>query len=101
MNLTLLGPQAEVIIEVMARRGTIAKINPSRGMVAISTEDDGYTIIELLSDWEIEVGDLIAWDHGHALGSEVYQNLSRRSRAGVYVQNHSVHYSQLDQQLLL
>ena len=29
-------------------------------MVAIATEDDGFTIIELLSDWEIEVGDSIS-----------------------------------------
>jgi hypothetical protein len=41
----------------MRRNGTVAVVNPSRGMVAIATEDDGYTIIELLSDFELEVGD--------------------------------------------
>ena len=41
----------------MRRSGTVAAINPSRGMVAIATEDDRYTIIELLSEFELEVGD--------------------------------------------
>jgi len=70
-------------------------------MVAIATQDDGYTIIELLSEWNIEVGDSIAWANGYGLGSEVYQNVTRSSREEVYVQNHSVSQSALHQQLLL
>jgi hypothetical protein len=81
--------------------GTVAAINPVRGMVAIATEDDGYTIIELLSDWNIETGDSIIWANGHGLGSEVYENVTKGTRAEVYVQNHAVSPDSLRQQLLL
>ncbi len=76
-------------------------MNPRRGMVAIETEDDGFTIIELLSGWDLEIGDSIVWVNGYGLGSEVYENRTKRSRAGVYVQNHSVNRAILRQQLLL
>lgn len=70
-------------------------------MVAIATEDDGYTIIELLSDFELEVGDEMAWENGQGLGSEIYENVTKGSREEVYVQNHAVTNANLRQQLLL
>lgn len=73
----------------MRRSGTVAAINPSRGMVAIATEDDGYTIIEL-SEFELEVGDEMSWENGHGLGSEIYENHTKGTRQEVYVQNHAV-----------
>ena len=82
----------------MRRSGTVAVINFA--MVAIATEDDGFTIIELLSDWNIEVGDAIAWSNGHGLGHEIYENVTKSSRATVYVQNHAVNESSLREQLL-
>ena len=85
----------------MNRYGTVAEINPQRGMVAISTEDDGFTIVELLGEWDIDVGDSIAWENGYGLGTEIYQNLTRRNQGQVYVQNHSVGPAILRQQLLL
>ena len=85
----------------MARRGTVAAMNPSRGMVAITTEDDGFTIIELLSEWDIELGDLIAWRDDYAMGAETYRNLTKSSQSEVFVQNHAVPDAQLRQQLLL
>jgi hypothetical protein len=84
----------------MRRSGTVAVINSDRAMVAIATEDDGFTIIELLSDWNIEVGDAIAWSNGHGLGDEIYENVTKSSRARVYVQNHGVNESSLREQLL-
>jgi hypothetical protein len=84
----------------MRRSGTVAVINSDRAMVAMATEDDGFTIIELLSDWDIEVGDSIAWSNGHGLGDEIYENLTKGSRATVYVQNHAVNESSLREQLL-
>ena len=85
----------------MRRSGTVEATNPARGMVAVSTEDDGFTIFELLSDWNVEVGDSIAWSNGHGLGSEIYENVTKGSHAEVYVQNHAVQRAQLRQQLLL
>jgi hypothetical protein len=86
---------------MMSRRGTVEEVNTKRGMVAIATEDDGYTIIELLSDWNIEIGDSIVWASGYGLGGQVYENLTKQSRAKVYVQNHSVGHAIVQQQLRL
>jgi hypothetical protein len=85
----------------MERTGTVAAINPKKGMVAIETEDDGYTIIELLTSWDLEVGDTLSWKNGHGLGSEIYENISKGTKAKVYVQNHSVTKSHLASQLRL
>lgn len=85
----------------MRRTGKVAAINPARGMVAIATEDDGYTIIELLSHFELEVGDEMTWANGYGLGSEDYTNITKGETEEVYVQNHSVSRSILRAQLLL
>ena len=60
------------------RSGIVEAVNPARGMVAIATKDDGFTIIELMSDWELEIGDAISWENGYGMGSEVYQNRTKR-----------------------
>lgn len=83
------------------RKGRVAAANPSRGMVAIETEDGGFTIIELISDWDLEVGDDIAWANDYGLGSEVYRNLTKGVQFEVYVQNHDVNRSNLRAQLRL
>ena len=85
----------------MHRQGVVAAMNQQRGMVAIKTEDDGYTIIELLSEFELELGDEVAWKNGYGLGSEIYENRSKGTREEVYVQNHAVGESILRQQLRL
>lgn len=85
----------------MPRSGTIAAINSVRGMIAIATEDDGYTIIELQSDFELEIGDNISWSNDYGLGHEVYRNIDKNCSEEVYVQNHSVNQASLRSQLLL
>ncbi|HJX36668.1 MAG TPA: hypothetical protein VJ280_06890 [Dehalococcoidales bacterium] len=85
----------------MQRSGTVAAINPNRGMVAIATEDDGFTIIELLSEFELEIGDSVTWSSGYSLGREIYKNLTKGSSEEVYVQNHVVSQANLRKQLLL
>lgn len=76
-------------------------MNAARGMVAIETDDDGFTIIELLSDWDLDIGDAVVWANGYGLGSELYENRTKRTRSEVYVQNHSVNRAILRQQLLI
>jgi len=85
----------------MQRNGTIAAINPKRGMVAIATEDDGFTVIELLSEFELDIGDSVSWLNGYGLGHEIYKNLTKGSSEEVYVQNHGVNRAKLRKQLLL
>lgn len=85
----------------MRRTGRVAAINPARGMVAIATEDDGYTIIELLSHFELDVGDEMTWANGYGLGSEDFTNSTKGRTEEVYVQDHSVNRSNLRACLLL
>ena len=85
----------------MSRCGVVTAMNPKRGMVAIATEDDGYTIIELLSDFDLEIGDKITWSNDYGLGSEVYTNLTKGESEEVYVPNHAVGKAILRRQLLL
>lgn len=84
----------------MRRTGTVAALNPTRGMVGIQTDDDGFTVIEFRSQWDLEVGDEFEWANGYGLGSEVYENISKGTKCEVYVQNHSVSKVNLRQQLL-
>lgn len=85
----------------MRRKGKVVAINPRRGMVAIATEDSGFTIIELTSGWNLEVGDVITWANGYGLGFETYENLTQQNREEVFVQNHDVNMTNLRAQLLL
>lgn len=54
----------------MSRSGIVQAINARRGMIAIATEDDGYTIIELLEHFELEIGDRVRSANGYGLGSD-------------------------------
>jgi hypothetical protein len=85
----------------MSMRGQVFAMNPRRGMVAIETEGHGFTIIELLSDDDIEIGDEMSWSDDTGLGSETYRNITKGTRMDVYVQNHWVSKNQLRQQLLM
>ena len=85
----------------MRRKGKVAAINPHRGMVAIATEDSGFTIIELTSGWDLQVGDVLTWSNGYGLGFETYENLTQKNSEEVFVQNHDVNMSNLRAQLLL
>jgi len=48
----------------MKRQGTVLAINKKRRIVAISTQDNGSTLIELLSDFELDLGDQMNWENG-------------------------------------
>ncbi len=85
----------------MRRTGTVATMNLNRGIVAIATEDDGFTIVELLSDWNLEVGDEVSWADGYGLGYAVYENLTKQSLGETFVQDHSVDHANLRQQLFI
>ena len=81
------------------RSGTVKEVNSRRGMVGILTEDDAFTIIELLSEDEFQVGDFLTWEDGYGMGHTDYRNVTKGFVAEVYVQNHSVHASLLRVQL--
>lgn len=60
----------------MRKSGTVAQINRDRCMVAIAT-DIGYTIIEVTPEWELDIGDRLAWEDGLHIGLTIYENLTR------------------------
>lgn len=85
----------------MATQGIVHAINRRRGMVAISTPSNAFTIVELLGPDEIKIGDVITWKNDTSLGSETYFNETRGNALSVCVQNHAVSAALLRQQLLL
>jgi hypothetical protein len=58
--------------------------------VAIATEGQGFTSVELLGSDPIHLGDGMEWDDAAALGSAVYHNRTKATRINVNVQNHGV-----------
>ncbi|MBL8811742.1 MAG: hypothetical protein JNM43_16355 [Planctomycetaceae bacterium] len=81
-------------------KGTVFQINKQRGMVGTET-DNGFTIIELLNDDDIETGDEMEWNPETGLGQQVYTNKSKRKQMSVFAQNHWVPKQQLRSQLLI
>lgn len=80
--------------------GVVFKINWQRGMVAIKTETDDFSIIELLGDGTIEEGDEVYWEDHTTLGGDVIKNVTQCCELDVYFQNHYVTANNLKQQLL-
>ena len=78
----------------------VVAMNPRRGMVGITLDDGGHTVIELLTDWPLDIGDVLEWAHDYGLGLETYRNLSKGTQCEVFVQNHDVSTSLLPQQML-
>jgi len=88
-------------VQAMQTHGVVRAINPRRGMVGVWVEDqNGYTIIEMLSSHEIELGDQMTWSDGYTMGGCQYRNVTKGWVAEVYVQNHDVNAQNLKQQLL-
>ena len=81
--------------------GVVFKINARRGMVAVRTEDNDFTIVELLEECDLAIGHVLEWAESTGLGEQVYKNLTTGRRIRFYVQNHWVKLRQLDQQLLM
>ena len=81
--------------------GKVYQINPKRGMVAVLTENGDFTIIEIIGSYEIDIGDELTWKNATGLGSEHYRNITKNQIIEVFVQNHWVNESQLQQHLLL
>lgn len=81
-------------------KGIVHYINQQRGIVAVITEQ-GYSIFEIISGDNVEVGDSVSWRDDTALGGEILTNHTQGDRYEVYFQNHHVHQSQLGQQLLI
>lgn len=80
--------------------GKVVAINEARGMVGVLTEDEDFSVFELLNSDEIEVGDEVAWVGTTPLGGEKITNVTRGQTLDVFFQNHHVSKANLRGQLL-
>ncbi|WP_209022186.1 hypothetical protein [Pseudomonas fluorescens] len=81
--------------------GEVRAINRQSAMVGVYVDqEDGHTVFELGSANDIDIGDVITWDSGTALGTQPYRNLTKGWTADVYVANHGVAAANLEVQLL-
>ena len=81
-------------------KGTIYDINPKRGMVAVQTDNGDFSIFEIISANQVEIGQEVSWSGNTPTGSAMITNHGSGERFEVYFQNHWVSRHQLDQQLL-
>ena len=81
--------------------GMVATVNPTRGMVAVLTNDGDYSILEMLGDDPPEIGDRFRWQGDSPLGGETVENLTQNITYEVFFQNHQVGRPQVPRQLLL
>lgn len=84
----------------MKTTGTIYDINSQRGMVAVLTETNGFSIFEMLWDDNFKKGDEVSWKGDNPLGDCKIKNHTEDEEAEVYFQNHGVTQSNLRRQLL-
>ncbi len=83
----------------MSREGTVTIVDREQSAVVIAVQGQGFTIIELTSDWDVAVGDTIRWENEDALGFETYRNTTRGTEDEVFVQNHGVDESAMRLQM--
>ncbi len=69
-------------------------------MVAVLTDTEEYSIFEMLSDTNFEVGDEISWNENHPSMHTMIANLTKGEQVEVFFQNHWVSKNDLERQLL-
>ena len=67
-------------------RGKVASINKRRGMILVDDGDSEYTWMELLGEYDVDIGDIIEGAL-HSLGGETVRNVSKREQMSVYIQD--------------
>lgn len=76
-------------------QGNIYNINWQQGIVAVLTESENFSIFEILSDDNIEIGDEVFWTENHPLGDCEIKNISKDETIQVYFQNHWIEEKKL------
>jgi hypothetical protein len=79
----------------MATKGSVGAINRKTGVAAITVLGGHYTIIELLGDGKIDVGDEMQWVADAALGDVAYANVTKGKIMPVRVRCHGVPLAEL------
>ena len=67
-------------------RGVIELINERQGMIAVRTEHDEYSVLELLGGYSPEIGDVISGNLEN-LGGESVKNITQGEAWDVFIQD--------------
>lgn len=67
-------------------QGTVALINADDGVVAVQTEHGEYTILGIMEEEALAVGDVISGDL-EKLDYQVVDNITRGTQISVYVED--------------
>jgi hypothetical protein len=81
--------------------GIITNINHRKGMVAVLTANEDYSIFETTNSEDYEIQDRVSWEDEHPLGDCKLMNLTKNEKESVYFQNHCVSNSNSVRQLLM
>jgi hypothetical protein len=81
-------------------QGYVHTINRRRGLVAIATNEHGYTIIEMVAGDSINIGDQMEWED-NSLGRATYTNLTKAMQISVNVHGHGIPEARVRQKLRL
>ena len=67
-------------------KGTIELIGPRQGMIGVRTENDNFSVLELIGGYSPEMGDVISGELEHRGGEEV-QNITQGEAWDVFIQD--------------
>jgi len=81
-------------------KGKIFEINQKRGMVAVLTESENFSIFEILTYDNFEIDDEVSWTENHPLGDCKIKNLTKNEMFIAYFQNHWITKDNLRKQML-
>jgi len=82
--------------------GEVRAINRQSARVGVYVaQEDGHTVLELGPANDVDIGDVMEWDSGTAIGTQTYRNLTKGWADEVYVAKHGVAAANLEVQLLV
>jgi hypothetical protein len=67
--------------------GTIVKINSAKGLLALKTSE-GYSVLEIISDGKIDIGDLLSFADDLPIGESNLINKTKKLEHQVRFQAH-------------
>jgi hypothetical protein len=79
----------------------VHSIDRLRGIVAIATQSSGFTVVELLAEGDVEVGDELTWITATGLGICEFANSTKGTRFKVNVLAHGQRLHQLTKTMAL
>ena len=67
-------------------KGTVELISPRHAMIGVRTENDDYSVLELLGGYDLKVGDILIGKLD-SLGGEEIKNITQNETWDVFIQD--------------